>query len=64
MMATKHAAGRRYAVLVDVPAEKVEIVNKAEEGKFVTVQGTCIGVVKQEDPTYISIQIKADQIKQ
>lgn len=50
--------------MVDVPAEKVEIVNKAEEGKFVTVQGTCIGVVKQEDPTYISIQIKADQIKQ
>ncbi len=60
----KHAAGRTYVVAIDVPAEKVDIVNKAEEGKFISVEGTCVGVVPQDDPTKISVQIQADKINQ
>ncbi|MCR5175760.1 MAG: zinc ribbon domain-containing protein [Anaerovibrio sp.] len=60
----KQAAGRTYAIAIDVPADKVEIVNKAEEGKFISVEGKCVGVVPQDDPTKISIQIQADKVNQ
>lgn len=64
LLSGTHAAGRTYQVLVAVPSDKVEIVNKAEEGKFISVQGTCVGIVKQDDPTKVSVQIKAEKINQ
>lgn len=64
VISTKHAAGRKYAIALDVPANKVEIVNKAEEGKFISVEGKCVGVVPQSDPTVISVQIQAEKISQ
>lgn len=63
-LAYKHAGGRDYSITIDVPAEKVDIVNKAEEGKFISVEGVCVGVVPQDDPTDISVQIQADKINQ
>lgn len=64
MLATTNAAGKNYNVLVSVPADKVEIINKSEEGKFVSVKGKCAGIVQQEDPTKISVQINAEKINQ
>lgn len=55
-------AGKRYEVLVDIPQNKVNEANKVKIGDFVTVQGECIGIVKQDDPTYISIQIRSEKI--
>lgn len=63
-LAAQNAAGRSYRIEIDIPADKVEIVNKAEEGKYISVQGTCVGIVKQDNPTTVSVQIKADKINQ
>ena len=63
-LAAQNAAGRSYSIEIDIPADKVEIVNKAEEGKYISVQGTCVGIVKQDNPTTVSVQIKADKINQ
>lgn len=60
----KFAAGKSYQVSLDVPADKVSIVNNAEVGKYVNVTGKCVGIVKQEDPTDVSVQIKAENINQ
>lgn len=63
-LAGKNAVGRTYTVVIDIPTDKVELVNKAEEGKFISVQGTCVGIVKQDNPTTVSVQIKAEKINQ
>ena len=63
-LAYKAAAGRNYYISIIVPAEKVEIVNKAEEGKYISVSGKCVGIVPQDEPTKVSVQIKADKINQ
>lgn len=64
MLATTYVAGKTYNVLVSVPADKVDIINKSDEGKFVSVKGKCIGIVQQDDPTKISVQIEAEKINQ
>lgn len=63
-LAGKNAVGRTYTVVIDIPTDRVELVNKAEEGKFISVQGTCVGIVKQDNPTTVSVQIKAEKINQ
>ena len=63
-LAYKAAAGRKYYIDISVPAEKVEIVNKAEEGKYISVSGKCVGIVPQDEPTKVSVQIRADKINQ
>lgn len=64
LLANKDVNEKKYYVLIAVPADKVEIVNKAEEGKYISVEGTCVGVVPQDDPTKISIQVDATKINQ
>ncbi|MCR5175759.1 MAG: hypothetical protein K6C05_02800 [Anaerovibrio sp.] len=63
-LAYKNAGGRDYFIDIAVPSEKVEIVNKAEEGKFISVEGTCVGVVPQDKPTNIMVQIQATKVNQ
>ena len=63
-LAYKNDGGKDYFIDIAVPAQKVEIVNKAEDGKFINVEGTCVGVVPQDKPTNIMVQIQADKVNQ
>ncbi len=58
----KNNGGKTYQVLVDVPAKRASIVNGLKTGDFVNVKGKCMGIVKQKDPTQISVQIKSTKI--
>lgn len=59
----KESGDRIYVVVLDVPAKRVDIINKTEIGQFITLEGTCIGVVPQDNPNAVSIQIQADADK-
>lgn len=61
---SKFDRGKSYTVVVDIPAKKVKQANSVKEGDFVNVTGTCVGIVKQDDPDVVSIQIQADSINQ
>ena len=63
-MAYKNAAGKEYSIVVDVPPERVSELNKLKIGDFINVKGTCVGIVKQDKPTDVSVQIKADKINE
>lgn len=56
--------GKRYTVIIDVPADKVDVINKSVEGKYISVEGKCIGIVPQDNPKHISIQVQADKVSQ
>lgn len=58
----KEAAGKVYTVFIDLPSDKAGEANKVKWGDFVSVTGKCEGIVKQEDPTDISIQIQTDKV--
>lgn len=55
-------AGKNYLILVDLPSEKAAEANKVKVGDFVAAEGKCVGIVKQDDPTKISVQIQTDKI--
>lgn len=57
VIADKFAAGRKYNVLVEYPVEKSAEINKLNYNDFVVAKGVCAGVVAQEDPTVISVQL-------
>ena len=63
-IAYRSAAGKEYKILLDVKPEDVSKLNQLKEGDFINDKGRCVGIVKQEDPTVISIQIKADKINE
>lgn len=63
-IADKTVAGRNYEIVIDVPKENVDVVNKVKLGDFVSAEGTCVGIVKQTDPTRISVQIKSTKVNQ
>ena len=58
------AGGKYYSVTVDIPADKAAEANKVKEGDFVSVEGTCVGIVKQKSPIDISIQIQAQRVNE
>lgn len=59
VIANKYAAGRNYSILVEYPVEKSEEINKLHYNDFVVAKGVCVGVIPQEEPTAISVQIYA-----
>ena len=59
---TKTVGGKSYTLLVDIPADKAAEANKVKIGDFVTAQGICVGIVKQDRPTDISVQIQCEKI--
>ena len=63
-IAYKNAAGKDYSISVDVPPERVSELNKLKIGDFINVKGECVGVVKQDSPTDISIQVKGEKINE
>ncbi|WP_303667865.1 zinc-ribbon domain-containing protein [Selenomonas ruminantium] len=63
-MSAKDAAGRNYLVAASVPPERVSELNKLNVGDFVNIKGQCVGVVKQDSPTKILVQINADKINE
>lgn len=64
ILAHQEVQDKNYHITIAIPSEMVEIVNKAEEGKYLSVEGICVGVVPQENPKMISIQIDAKKIHQ
>ena len=64
LIATNLTGGKTYGVIVAIPNEKIELINKVKVNDFVNVEGICIGTVKQANPTVISIQIKDPKINQ
>lgn len=64
MIATKKVSGKDYNIILDIDPKNVNTVNKIKIGDFVSAEGTCVGIVKQKDPTDISIQIQSDKVNQ
>lgn len=60
----KISGGKRYGVIVDVPKDNVDVANKMKKGDFVNVEGNCVGIVKQDDPDNISIQIHSVKVNE
>lgn len=60
----KKAAGKNYAILIDVAPKNVSMVNSIKPGDFVTAEGTCVGIVQQDDPTDITVEIQSDKVNQ
>ena len=58
----KDENGKVYTVVVDVSKDNVGDANKVKEGDFVSAEGTCTGKVDQNNPNFISVQIKANKI--
>ncbi|TCS81412.1 zinc-ribbon domain-containing protein [Pectinatus cerevisiiphilus] len=58
----KESGGKTYSIIVAIDNKNVDDVNKLHEGDFVSAEGTCLGIVKQKDPTDITIQIMGDKI--
>lgn len=58
----RKATGRRYTIVLDIPQDKVSLVNQLKVGENAVAEGTCDGVVKQEDPTWINVQISATKV--
>lgn len=61
---SKPAAGKVYSIIIDVEPKNVSMVNKINVGDFVTAEGTCVGIVKQDDPTHIAVEIQSDKVNQ
>ena len=55
---SKYAAGRQYSILVQYPVDRVDDVNKLKYGDFLVAEGACVGIVPQDEPTDVSIQIQ------
>lgn len=53
----KFVGGKRYSVQLAYPVNRIDEVNKMKNGDFVAADGVCVGMVKQEEPTDISVQI-------
>ena len=49
-------------VLVYFPSDQQSKVNSIKHGDCITARGVCIGIVDQDDPTKISIQIEGKSI--
>ena len=57
LIGNKNMAGKRYVI-----SEKAAEANKVKPGDFVSAEGKCVGIVKQDDPTKISVQILTNKI--
>ncbi len=62
LLETRHISGKNYQVLIDIPAKKADVVNSLKTGDFVNVEGECVGIVRQDSPTVVSVQIKAKKV--
>ncbi len=60
----KTVSGKEYSIVIDVPSKDVNMINKVKTGDFISAKGTCVGIVKQKDPTDISIEIQSEKVNQ
>lgn len=63
-IAGKNAAGKMYRINISVAPENVSMVNNTDIGDFVRADGKCVGIVAQDEPTNICIQIDSNKINQ
>lgn len=61
---SKEATGRVYNIQLDLGESNVKELNVLKLGDFVSAKGKCVGIVKQDDPTVVSVQIKTDKINE
>ncbi|MBQ3854430.1 MAG: hypothetical protein II778_06940, partial [Anaerovibrio sp.] len=64
VLANKDVQDKNYIVDIAIEADKVDIINKVEEGKYLSVEGICAGIAPQNDPNMIVIQINASKTNQ
>ena len=62
VIANRHTSGRNYSVLVEYPSEMVEEINKFKQNDFVVAQGACLGLVPQDNPNAICMQVYAGKV--
>lgn len=53
-----------YYIMLSVDSNNTKSVNSVKEGDFVLAHGTCVGIVPQENPNIITIQITTDSINE
>jgi len=58
----KVVGDKNYSVQLNYPVSKVDDVNKLNIGDFVAAEGKCVGMVPQDDPTAVSVQIHVGEI--
>lgn len=64
MIIASKTAGKIYSISLDVDSKNVKAVNSVNIGDFVSAKGKCMGIVPQENPTDINVQIHADTINE
>ncbi len=64
VLANKDVQDKNYIVDIAIEADKVDIINKVEEGKYLSVEGICAGIAPQNDHNMIVIQINASKTNQ
>ena len=55
----KQLSGKTYEIVVDYPTDMVKDVNSTKNNDFIVVEGKFVGIVPQDNPTIISIQMHA-----
>ena len=63
LLASKDANGHKYGIIVGVDAKDISMINQVKTGDFISAQGICEGIVKQDDPKVILVQVYAKKIK-
>lgn len=62
VIAQENDFGRAYNVLVVYPVEQNGEINKMKYGDFIVAKGACVGIVPQDDPREISVQIEVGRV--
>jgi len=57
----KYIGGKRYEVLLNYPVDRVNEINQLKIGDFIVAEGHFQGVVAQEEPTTISVQLAVSE---
>lgn len=56
-----YVGGKMYTILLDYPVERVQEINELKIGDFIVAEGVFKGVVPQDDPTVISVQLSVSE---
>ena len=64
VVASQVVGDKRYSIILQIDSENTKAVNSINVGDFISAKGKGIGIVPQEDPTVISVQIHTDSINE
>lgn len=61
-VASNNDGNKSYEIVLDMKPDKVSDYNSLKVYDFIVVEGTCIGIVKQDNPRKVSVQITVDKL--